>query len=205
MIDFHYYLVTDRNLCKFGALDECIRQACRSGIRAVQLREKDLAGRELYRLAKRLKSITVNFGARLFINDRLDVAMAIGADGIHCPEKGLPPEVVRQYAPELKIGVSVHSPDAARKAEKSGADFLLFGPVYSTRTKPGAEPRGVTALNNIAGQCRIPVFAIGGITPGRVRKCQNAGAWGVAGISSILSADEINQTVAEYANNLGSL
>jgi thiamine-phosphate pyrophosphorylase len=186
-------------------LEECIRQACRSGIRAVQLREKDLAGGELYRLARRLKSITENFGANLFINDRLDVAMAIGADGIQCPENGLPPGVVRQYAPTLKIGVSVHSPEAALRAEQSGADFLLFGPVFPTRSKPGADPRGVTVLNKIAGQCRIPVFAIGGITPDRARKCVDAGAWGVAGISSILNSDEINQTVAEYANNLGSL
>jgi len=207
MIDFRYYLVTDCNLSNLpaGGLEDAIRQACRSGIRAVQLREKDLSGGELYRLAKRLRSVTREFDARFFINDRLDVAMAVDADGIHCPEEGFPPEVVRYYAPDLKIGVSVHSLEAARKAEQSGVDFILFGSVFTTQSKPAAEPKGLSALRKITGQSRIPVFAIGGITPRRSRKCLEAGASGVAGISSVLTSEDIHRTVNEYADTLGTL
>lgn len=205
MIDFQYYLVTDRKSCKSGTLEECIRQACLSGIRSVQLREKDLPGGELFRLAKRLRTVTKELGAGLWINDRLDVALAVDADGIHCPEEGLPPALIRQLAPDLEIGVSVHSPEAAQKAELSGADFLLFGPVFSTQSKPSLHPQGLSSLKKIAGQCRIPVVAIGGITPQRARECLEAGAMGVAGISSVLGSDDIGRTVKEYKENLGTL
>ncbi|MEX2368214.1 MAG: thiamine phosphate synthase [Balneolaceae bacterium] len=205
MIDFRYYLVTGRNQCQSGDLEECVRQACRSGVRAVQLREKDLSGAELYRLAKRLRAVTGEFGAGLWINDRLDIALAVQADGIHCPEDGLPPDVVKRHAPGLKIGASVHSPEAARKAEQAGADFLLFGPVFKTRSKPEAEPQGIPELKKITGQSRLPVFAIGGITPKQVGECLEAGAWGVAGISSILGSNKISKTVTEYSIHLETL
>ncbi|MEX0769993.1 MAG: thiamine phosphate synthase [Balneolaceae bacterium] len=205
MIDFRYYLVTGRNQCQSGDLEECVRQACRSGVRAVQLREKDLSGAELYRLAKRLRAVTGEFGAGLWINDRLDIALAVQADGIHCPEDGLPPDVEKRHAPGLKIGASVHSPEAARKAEQAGADFLLFGPVFKTRSKPEAEPQGIPELKKITGQSRLPVFAIGGITPKQVGECLEAGAWGVAGISSILGSNKISKTVTEYSIHLETL
>ncbi|MEX0994399.1 MAG: thiamine phosphate synthase, partial [Balneolaceae bacterium] len=131
--------------------------------------------------------------------------LAVGADGVHCPEEGLPPDVIKDYAPELTVGVSVHSSEAARKAEKSGADFLLFGPVFATPSKPMAQPQGVKGLKKITAQSRIPVLAIGGMTPGRAGECLAAGAQGVAGISSILGSNQISRTVNEYARNLGSL
>ncbi len=204
--EFRYYLITDRKQSTRRTLVEAVAEACRQGIRAVQLREKGLPGRELYELADEVRTITLRYHARLFINERVDVALAVGADGVHCPESGLAPAAVRRLSSNLLIGASTHSLKAAEQAAAGGADFLLFGPVYQTPSKMKyGDPQGISRLKAVAGAVSIPVYAVGGITPERARPCLEAGAYGVAGISSLLQAESIGQRAQEWKRVLGGL
>ena len=201
MIDpgFRYYLITDRKQCQPRPLTAVVEQACRQGLKAVQLREKDLSGRALFALAGKLREITRRWEARLFINDRADVALAVGADGVHCRESSMNPGKIKRLRSSMMVGCSVHSLQASRWAEKEGADFLLFGPVYHTASKAKyGPPQGVSTLQEVVDSVNIPVFAVGGITPGRAPECRSAGAYGVAGISSIMTADSVQQKVKQW-------
>lgn len=203
---FCYYLITGRKQCHPRPLTGVVEQACRQGIRAVQLREKDLGGRALFALAGELREITRKWEAKLIINDRTDVALAVGADGVHCRETGMSPGKIKNLQPSMIVGSSVHSPGAARRAEKEGADFLLFGPVFYTASKSKyGPPQGIAALQEVAESAAVPVFAVGGVTPGRAPECRSAGAYGVAGISSIMSADSIEQKVNRWKSTLNNL
>ncbi|SHG28242.1 thiamine-phosphate diphosphorylase [Fodinibius roseus] len=204
--DFRYYLITDRKQCHPRPLTEVVKQACREGIKAVQLREKDLGGRALFALAGELREITRRWEARLFINDRTDVALAVGADGVHCRETGVSPARIKNLQSSLVVGSSVHSIEASRRAEKEGADFLLFGPVFYTASKAkyGA-PQGIEALQEVVEAAAVPVFAVGGITPERAPQCRSAGAYGVAGISSVMPADSVEQQVNRWRSILHTL
>jgi thiamine-phosphate diphosphorylase len=154
----------------------------------VQLREKDLAAADLAALARRLRALAPD--ALLIVNDRVDVALAVGADGVQRTSVSLPVEDIRAIAgSRLLIGASVHSLADAVEAEASGADWVVFGPVYDTASKRGyGPPQGLGALEHVAAAVRIPVIAIGGITPERVEDVCAAGATGVAVISAILGA-----------------
>ncbi len=206
MIDFRFYLVTNRSLCKDKSLDDVVREACAAGIRAVQLREKDLTGRELYELAARLRAISKQSNTKLFINDRVDIVLAVDADGVHCPERGIPIAAARKLTGGKLIGVSVHSVEKAIEAEREGADFIAFGPIYSTPSKKGyGPPRGLDALAEVIARVRIPVFAIGGITPERVSDCLKQGARGVAVVSAVMGSSNVPNVVSEFKNTLGAL
>src|SRR5699024_7179501 len=153
----------------------------------VQLREKDLRGRALFDLARELRAITRRWEAKLFINDRADIALSVGADGVHCRETSMSPKRIKQLEPSLVIGSSVHSPEASRRAELEGADFLLFGPIFYTASKAAyGPPQGLASLRKVVESSNIPVYAVGGITPKRALECRAAGARGVAGISSVM-------------------
>lgn len=186
---------------------EALRAACEAGVRAVQLREKDLSPREVFELAEKVQAVLRPGGARLFINDRADVARAAGAAGVHLPENGLPVGAARRaLGPEGLVGVSTHDSDGARRAEDAGADFVAFGPVFFTPSKAVyGPPVGLGGLEAVARRVAIPVFAIGGVRPGRARPCIDAGARGVAVISAVLSAPEPGATVREFAKELGGL
>jgi thiamine-phosphate pyrophosphorylase len=177
-------LVTDRSLCG-GAdgLAAAVEAAVEGGADAVQLREKSLPASELSTLARRLREVTR--GALLVVNGPLDVALKAGADGVHLPE-GAPP--VRRPRQGFLVGRSIHSPVAARRAEAEGADYLVAGPVYETRSHPGREPAGLTLIEQVTQVVRIPVLAIGGVTAGRVEEVVRAGASGIAVISGVLAA-----------------
>lgn len=204
--EFRYYLITDRKQSTRHTLIEAVKEACRQGIRAIQLREKGLSGRELYELADEVRTITLRYDAKLFINDRADIALAAGADGVHCPEAGLSPADIRELNKDLLIGVSVHSLKAAKHAENNGADFLVFGPVYHTPSKiKYGDPQGINRLKEVVEAVHIPVYAVGGITPERAEPCLEAGAYGIAGISSILQATSIEQRVNEWKQVLYKL
>lgn len=158
----------------------------------VQLREKDLGGRELLELAGALRRLTEAAGARLFVNDRVDVALAAGADGVHLGGGGLPPETVRTIAPELAISVATHSAvEVARAAATPGVDFAILGPIFDTPSKArfGLPPLGLEVLTE---GCRLglPVVAIGGVEGARAAACLAAGASGVACIRGVLSAPD---------------
>jgi thiamine-phosphate pyrophosphorylase len=206
MIDFKLYLVTDRNLCAAGPLETVVGQACGAGVRAVQLREKDLSGSALQSLAETMRDVTKRTGSKLFINDRTDVALGVGADGIHCPEKGVPVPVARQVYPEALVGASAHSLERAVEAGTSGADFVLFGPVFPTPSKAKyGDPQGLDALSLVAREAGVPVFAIGGITPEKAQVCLEKGAAGVGVISAILSAKDVPAAVEAFRRRLGAL
>lgn len=205
-IDFRLYLVTDRRQTRGRPLTDVIEECAGAGVRAIQLREKDLSAAELLALAQPLRELTRRVGARLFINDRADVALAVEADGIQRGHTSLPVRLLRNIAGNrLLIGASVHSLEEARAAEQDGADFLVFGPVYETPSKrPYGPPQGVEALKRVVGSARIPVLAIGGITPERVAEVRKSGAHGVAVISAILAAERPAEATKAFLEVLGS-
>lgn len=184
-------LITDRTLCKRPLL-ETVKSALKGGTKAVQLREKGLATRELYTLANELRKMTSDFGAGLFINDRVDIALAADADGVHLGWQSMPVSVVRGLLGVKKlIGVSTHNRLEALQAWNDGADYITFGPVFYTPSKVGLlDPVGVEALRGLKDEVHAPIVALGGINEGNVDAVLESGVAGIAVISSILSADD---------------
>lgn len=166
-----------------------VAAALDAGLPAVQLRDKDLEGRELLALAERLRAATTARGARLWVNDRVDVALAVGADGVQLGAASLPVEIVRALVPPgMLLGHSVH---AVPEAAASLADVVVFGPVWETPSKRAfGPPHGPAGLREAARAARVPVIAIGGIDAGRAGVARAAGAAGVAVIRAILGADD---------------
>lgn len=207
--EFRLYLITDRHQTAGRPLAEVVRRSLEGGVRAVQLREKDLSGAELYRLARELRRLTSDFDARLIINDRPDIAMAAEADGVHIGINSLPVAAVRRLLGEGKtIGYSAHAIDEALAAQGGGADFVTFGPLFHTPSKaPYGEPCGVKKLAAAVSALQIPVIALGGISPATATEALTANVTGIAVISAILAAaDPFAATVSllkkieEYAN-----
>jgi thiamine-phosphate pyrophosphorylase len=184
-------LVTDRTQTRGRDLVAVVGECLAAGLPAVQVREKDLGAADLAVLCRRLLALTEQAGARLIVNDRVDVALAVGAGGVQRTGASLPVEDIRRVAgARLRIGASVHSLPDAVEAEVKGADWVTFGPVYETPSKrPFGPPQGIERLAAVASQVRIPVVAIGGVTPERVGEVLAAGARGVAVVSGILAAD----------------
>ncbi len=198
---FKVYLITDRRLFPEAALlYRAVEAALRAGIGAVQLREKDLPLREMLAMAYRLREITGRHGARLFVNDRIDVALAIHADGVHLGCESVPAGAARKVVGErMLIGVSTHSVGEAERAEKEGADFVTLGPVYETASKLRyGQPLGADVLRQAKTALSVPVFAIGGITKERITEVREAGADGVAVISAILASDDVKSSAGEF-------
>jgi thiamine-phosphate pyrophosphorylase len=190
--DCALYVVTDRQLTGGRPLLTVVEAALRGGARAFQLREKDLAPRELYPLALEMRQLTRAYGARLLINDRIDVALAVGADGVHLTAVSLPAHVARQLlGPERLIGISTHNLAEARAAAEGGADFVVFGPVFFTPSKaPYGQPVGLDALRAVRAAVKIPLLAIGGVKKANLDQVLAAGAEGIAVISAVISADD---------------
>jgi thiamine-phosphate pyrophosphorylase len=203
-LGFTLCLVTDRSVVT-GTLEEAVEECLAAGLRAVQLREKDLGARDLLSLAGKVRESTNRHGARLFVNDRADVALAVGADGVHRTGSSLPVSMLRSISPPgFLIGASVHSVADARAAEPEGADFLFFGPIYDTPSKRRyGPPQGLAVLERVASAVRLPVFAIGGVTPARVAELQRAGASGVAAIGAVLGAERPGDAVKAFLDALG--
>ena len=203
-LGFALYLVTDRLIAR-RPLPDVVEECLGAGLRAVQLREKDLGVRDLLALAAPLREATRRHGARLLINDRADVALAVGADGVQRTGDSLPVGALRRIglAPFL-IGASVHADAEARAAAGDGADFLVFGPVYETPSKRAyGPPQGLAPLRRVAAAVDRPVIAIGGITPPRVAEVLGAGAAGVAVISAILAAERPADATKSFLDALG--
>ncbi|GFO61646.1 putative thiamine-phosphate synthase [Geomonas silvestris] len=191
-IDFNLYLITSRAETLGRGLEYVVEEALRGGVRAVQLREKDLTSKELYETAYELRRVTARHGAKLFINDRVDVALAVDADGVHIGASSLPIYKVRRLLGEKKlIGVSCHNQVQAITAQELGADFITFGPVYFTPSKAAyGDPVGNDLLGTVAEMLQIPVFALGGITPENCTEVLGCGVHGIALISALMSAPE---------------
>ena len=190
-VDFNLYLITNRHQVPAGHnLISVIESALQGGVKAVQLREKDLSAAELLPLAQELRTLTHQYHALLLINDHVDVALAVEADGVHLGGHSRPTDLVRRLVgAEMLIGVSTHGRDEVRTASEQGADFVTFGPVYATPSKAAyGAPQGLAALADACRNCHLPVFALGGITPERVAEVRTAGAHGIALISAIIAA-----------------
>lgn len=182
-------LVTDRHATAGRPLEDVVAAALDAGLPAVQLRDKDLAARDLAALAVRLRARTRGTGALLFVNDRVDVALAVDADGVHLGGASLPVRVARGLLPPGRlIGESTH---AAGEVAASAADFVFFGPVHATPSKPaGRAPQGEAALAAAVRVARVPVLAIGGLDATTAAAARAAGAHGVAVIRAILGAPD---------------
>ena len=191
MDELRLTLVTDRTHTRGRELVSLVGACLAAGLPAIQVREKDLGAADLAFLCRRIRSITVDTRALLVVNDRVDVALAVGADAVQRTSTSLRIEDIRAIADKrLRVGASVHSLPDALEAEVEGADWLVFGPVYDTPSKRMyGPPQGLEKLARVAAAVRLPVVAIGGITPARVRDVRAAGARGVAVVSSILAAD----------------
>ena len=191
-VDFRLYLVTDRHQTLGRPLLDLLGSCLAAGVRAVQLREKDLPARELYRLALEIRELTRRYGARLLVNDRIDVALAAEADGAHLPAHSLPvAEARRLLGPDRLLGVSTHSVVEAVEAQAEGADFVVLGPIYDTPSKrPFGSPLGPGVLRAARAEIAIPIFAIGGVAAANAPEVLAAGADGVAVISAILAAPD---------------
>ncbi len=200
-MDFRLYLITDRKLFRDdGAFFGAVEQALAGGLRAVQLREKDLPERELLDMAYRMRELTGRYNARLFVNDRLDIALAVEADGVHLGGSSLPAGAARRVAGEkFLIGISTHGVEEAEEAQREGADFVTVGPVYETPSKMRyGRPLGPEVLKNVKEKTSVPIFAIGGIKQERVGEVLGSGAYGVALISAVLAARDIKSTTETF-------
>lgn len=189
-LDARLWLVTDRRQVRDGDLVAVLGACLDAGLPAIQVREKDLGAGDLATLCRSVVAIARPRGALVSVNDRVDVALAVGADAVQRTSTSLSIEDIRAVAGRrLGVGASVHSVDAAHEAEQAGADWVVFGPVYETPSKRryGA-PQGVQRLGETVRAVRIPVVAIGGITAGRVAEVMATGALGIAVISAILAA-----------------
>jgi thiamine-phosphate pyrophosphorylase len=166
------------------ALVRQVRHAAASGVQLIQIRERDLDGRSLFDLSRRLVDAVRGTRTRVVVNDRLDVALAAGAHGVHLREASFSAARVRPIVPPgFLIGQSIHSVDAAASPSARAADFLIFGHVFETGSKPGAAPRGLAALSAVVQATSIPVLALGGVSLERIQDVMETGAAGFAAIS----------------------
>jgi thiamine-phosphate pyrophosphorylase len=183
-------LITDRHRLRGRPLEEVVSLAVDGGVNVVQLREKDLSGGELYDLAVTVHAV-IRGRALLLVNDRLDVAIAAGTDGVHFPEHSIPGAKARPLASEsCLIGCSVHSVEAAERAAGECADYVQAGAVYETASKPGAAAAGVALVRDVAEAVDLPVIAVGGVTAANLAPLVEAGADGVAVIGAIMDAND---------------
>ncbi|MEJ7873170.1 MAG: thiamine phosphate synthase, partial [Rubrobacteraceae bacterium] len=181
------HLVTDQESAQ-GDLHGVIEAALRGGVDWVQLREKTGPALGLYEMTRMLLPEARKAGAGLLVNDRIDVALAADADGVHLAARSLPPGVARELLGKRVIGVSVHGLEEAREAADAGADYVTFGHVYPTSSKPGLPPRGIRGLAEIVESVDVPVVAIGGIDASNMPEVLGTGCAGVAVISAIMAA-----------------
>jgi len=190
--------VTDRHQTGGRDLLDVVSQALTAGVLAVQLREKELPTRDLYHLAEKLLAVTRAAGAALLINDRLDVAMALSADGVHLTRRSLPPRECRELlGPERLIGVSCHSLAEVWESVDGGADFVVLGPIFQTPSKAAYGPPLTTAaLREARAAVGLPILAIGGIQETHVGEVMAAGADGIAVISAVMAARDPGQAAA---------
>lgn len=198
--DYSIYLVTDDGCLQGRALIDCVREALEGGVTLVQYRAKTAASAEMYAGALQLKALCDSFNVPLIINDRLDIAMAVGAAGVHLGQDDLPCAVARRILGEdYIIGVSAHNPAEAKAALQSGADYLGCGAVFGTATKADVKKLGTEGLTAICREKGLPVVGIGGVTADNYREVRVAGADGAAIVSGILAQPDIRTTVRAIA------
>jgi thiamine-phosphate pyrophosphorylase len=197
--DYSLYLVADAEYAAGRDLPALVGAAVRGGATAVQLRAKTLAGRGFVELGLEIARILAGSGVPLLVNDRLDVALACGAAGVHLGQDDMPVPLARKIlGPAMTIGVSVNTPEEARRAESAGADYVGAGPAFATPTKETDLPvLGLEGIGRIKSAVRIPVVAIGGIGAGNAAEIARSGADGIAVVSAILGAPDARRAAEE--------
>jgi thiamine-phosphate pyrophosphorylase len=201
------YLITDRHQIKRNTpFLETIEELLQAGVKMIQLREKDLSAAELYPLAKDLRSLTHRYSSLLLINDRIDLALAVGADGVHLGNHSLSIKVTRKIlGSEFLIGASTHSATEIELAHQQGADFVTYGPIYFTPSKAAyGNPVGIQSLQNVCTNASIPVYALGGIKGDNATETLAAGAYGLAMISALLSAPSPTRAYQKLSKHIKS-
>jgi thiamine-phosphate pyrophosphorylase len=203
---FKLCYITDRHNLPADSLSSKLRDATDAGIDLVQIREKDLGTRSLMELAAEAVSFSRASRTKIVVNDRLDVAWAAGADGVHLGRRSLPMDRVRAIVPgNFIIGVSCHSAREVLEAASAGADYVLLGPVFETPSKLAyGPPLGLSVLKEAAAKVKTPVYALGGITPDRVMMCIEAGAAGIAGIRMFQEAASLRALVTALCAQPGT-
>ena len=205
-IDYSLYLVTDRGLMTTPTLEEAVEQAIDGGCTLVQLREKNASSREFYRSAVSVKKVTDRRGVPLIINDRLDIALASGAAGVHLGQSDLPAAAARRIlGPDKIIGVSASTPAQAEAAQAAGADYLGVGAMFPTGTKTDADIVSMEELKKIRAAVSIPIVAIGGINLRTAPLFRGMGIDGFAVVSAILARKDIRAAARGLRNILRSL
>lgn len=197
-VDYSIYLVTDADCLQGRSLLSCVEQALAAGVTLVQYRAKDADGRQLFAEAAQLQQLCSRYHVPLLINDRLDIAQAVGAAGVHLGQSDLPCAIARRIlGADSIIGVSAHDLQEAEQAVRDGADYLGSGAVFGTKTKADAGTLGLDGLRRICEVASVPVVGIGGVTAANYAQVLTAGAAGAAIVSGILAQSDINATVQE--------
>jgi len=182
--------VTNRSVCHKKSLLDQIKGAVKGGVNIVQLREKDLPAKTVFKLASELRAV-IKHPSLLFINDRIDVALACGADGIQLSENSLPVKITRKLTgPSMLIGRSVHDLDTAISAESDGADLIILGSIFDTRSHPDSHGKGLKFIEEIARIVKVPVIGIGGIDKHNIGDVARTGAIGAAVTRALMESDE---------------
>ena len=205
-IDYSLYLVTDRALARGRPLADVVRAAVAGGVTCVQVREKDVGTREFLDEARAVQAALRGTGVPLIVNDRVDVALAIGADGVHLGQRDMALADARRLGPPgWIVGVSAESVADAVRAERDGADYVGVSPVFATPTKADhAAPLGLEGLRAIRAAVNIPLVAIGGIHAGNAREVVRAGADGLAVVSAIVAADDPRAAAEELRREIAA-
>lgn len=197
-IDYTLYLVTDRDLMSTETIEEAVEAACRGGVTLVQLREKHVTLDEYKAIAARVKAVCDSFGVPLIINDEPDVAVAVGAAGVHVGQEDLEARKVREIVgPDRIVGVSAGSIEEARAAQAAGADYLGVGAITFTATKPESKVLTIDELQKIVQSVDIPVVAIGGVSAQTIPSIKEIGLAGYSLVSAIIAAPDIEASAHE--------
>ena len=190
------YLVTDEKACLGKDFYVCIEEAIKGGVKIVQLREKNISTKDFYEKALKVKEICKNYGALFIINDRLDIAQVVGADGVHLGQSDMPIEKAREILKDkFLIGATARNVEEAKIAELLGADYIGSGAIFGTNTKDNAKKLEMEELKKIVASVKIPVFAIGGININNVSSLKNIGLQGICAVSGILSEKDCKKAV----------
>ncbi|MFZ3064988.1 MAG: thiamine phosphate synthase [Nitrospirota bacterium] len=200
------YLITDQYIVKGLSHVQIAEKALLGGVKFIQYREKQLSKRESYKIALQLREITREYSAVLIINDDIDIALAVDADGVHLGQEDLPVQTARKMLGENKIiGLSTHSLKEAEEAQGSGADYIAIGPIFRSKTKDVREPLGADIIKEIRKISRLPLIAIGGINENNIEDIMKAGADSAAVISAIITKEDITGAVKEFIRKIEGL
>lgn len=203
MVDFRLYAITDERFHPGRDLLEVMEEALQGGADVIQLRDKTGTKREILRKAKALRELTRRYGALFIVNDHIDIALAADADGVHLGQDDLPLAEARKIVGNKIIGISTHSIEEAREAERGGADYIGVGPVFPTRTKADvADPVTVSYVRQAAAEIRIPFVAIGGIKLHNVDEVLAAGATRICAVSEIVGSPDVKGTCEAFVQKI---